>query len=295
MTGRPVKVVVTATVLVVGIAGGATAQQPPTLGGGSLPKAGPLRTYTPSVSLSLQPRGAKIAMLFDSTVRCGRDTTGISGGGEVPFDGTTFGFRGTSVQRVGRRARLAVAWTVDGRLSGGRATGTLRVGGVRRNSGRSRKCAVKPNRAFDVRLAGPPAGGPAQPQSRAFYAGTSSYVLFDGMQAPVMLRATKDARKVAAQWTIAGKCGRGPREPFVNLTPPMRVRPDGSFSRKERFSVRYTDALVRYRASFSGRLASDGATGTLRMRTRVYNRRGTKLRTRCDSRVRTWNAAPPPA
>ena len=53
--------------------------------------------------------------------------------------------------------------------------------------------------------------------------------------------------------------------------------------------------VTSYRASFAGRIATDGAAGTLRLRTREYNRRGTKLLTRCDSGTRTWNAAPPPA
>jgi hypothetical protein len=145
-----------------------------------------------------------------------------------------------------------------------------------------------------VRLSGPPAGAPTNPLPRAFYAGTSSYEIFDGIQAPVVLRVTADGRKVAGQWTIAAKCRRGSAQ-FVNFTPPTRVRADGSFSRKERFSVRYTDALIRYRATFAGRFATDGATGTLRLRAREYNRRGTKLITRCDSGVRVWNAAPPPA
>jgi hypothetical protein len=293
--GRSIRLVAAAMVLTAGIAEGAAAQAPPpTLGGGRLPAASPPRGYTPTVNLSLQPRGARIAMLFDSSVLCGRDSIDVSGSGDVPFDGTSFSFRGTSVQRVAS-GRVAVEWTVNGQLSGARATGTLHVAGVRRSSGRSRKCARKPDRPFEVRFAGPPAGGPAQAVPRGFYAGTSSYEIFDRMLAPVTLRASKDGRKIAAQWTIGGKCGRGPREHFRNFTPAMRVRADGTFSRKERFSVRYTDALVRYRPSFSGRLASDGATGTLRLRTRVYNRRGTKLRTRCDSGTRTWNAAPPPA
>ena len=61
----------------------------------------------------------------------------------------------------------------------------------------------------EVRFAGPPAGGPAKPVSRAFYAGTSNYEIFQRIQAPVTLRVTKDAKKVAGQWTVAAKCGRG--------------------------------------------------------------------------------------
>ena len=64
---------------------------------------------------------------------------------------------------------------------------------------------------------------PPQPRSRGLYLGTSSYEVVDRLQAPVVMRASKDARKVAARWTIAAKCRRGPRELFVNLTPPTRV------------------------------------------------------------------------
>ena len=222
---------------------------------------------------------------------CGRDVFDVVGRRTVPFDGTTFSLRGASFQPVAR-GRLAFEWTFNGKISGGSATGTLHVVGVRRISGRARRCTEKPNRAFEARVAGAPAGGPARPQPRGFYAGTSSYEIVDGIPAPVMLRATKDARKVTARWTMAAKCRRGPRESFVNLTPAARVGTNGGFARKERFSVRYADALVRYRTTFAGRLRTDGATGTLRLRARVYNRGGTKLRTRCDSGVRTWNAAP---
>ena len=107
----------------------------------------------------------------------------------------------------------------------------------------------------------------------------------------MVIRASKDAHKVTARWTIAAKCRRGPRELFVNLTPPTRVRADGSFGRNERFAVRYVDALVRYRTRFAGRFAGEGASGTLRLRARVFNRSGKKLRTRCDSWTRTWNVA----
>ena len=79
---------------------------------------------------------------------------------------------------------------------------------------------------------------------------------------------------------------------FVNFTPAMRVRPDGTFSRRERFSVSLRGRLVRYRATFTGRIRTDGATGTLRLRTRVYDRSGTKLRTKCDSGRRIWVANP---
>ena len=292
MTGRRTKLVIAAAALMATGAEGAAAQQPATFGGGRFPPiAAAPKGYVPTVGISLQPRGARIAMRYDSSVRCGRDVFDIVGRGEVPFDGTTFSLRGASIQNVAR-GRLAFEWTVNGKINGGSATGTLHVVGVRRISGRARRCTAKPNRAFEARVAAAPAGGPARPQPLGLYAGTSSYEIVDRLPAPVILRATKNGRRIAARWTMAAKCRRGPRESFVNVTPTSKVGANGAFARKERFSVRYADALVRYRTTFAGRVRTDGATGTLRLRARVYNRSGTKLRTRCDSGVRTWNAAP---
>ena len=292
MPGRSIRVLATATMLsAVVMVDGAAAQSPPTLGGGRLPSTKPAKHYRPTVNISMQPRGDKIAMLFDTSVRCGRDGFDILGAGQVAWDGTHFSFAGTNRQSVAG-GRLTSRWTVTGQLSGDTARGTLHIAGVRRRSGRLHKCARKPNRPFTVRAAGPRSGAPAKPAPNAFYAGTTNYELYDRMQAPLMLRVSKDARKVAAQWTIAERCGSGRRDEFVNFTPPMKVRPDGSFSRKEHFSVQYSDALIRYRPTFTGRFTADGASGTLRLRTRIYNRRGTKLITRCDSDVRVWNVAP---
>ena len=121
----------------------------------------------------------------------------------------------------------------------------------------------------------------------------------------MLLKATSSGRRIAARWTALAACGRGPRADLVNFTPSMRIRADGSFSRAERFAVRYADAFVRYRVRFAGRVSGEGATGTLRMRARIYTRSGSRLLTRCDSRTRLERrdaahdrpraaAAPPP-
>jgi hypothetical protein len=135
---------------------------------------------------------------------------------------------------------------------------------------------------------------PGKPAARAFFAGPIGFTLFDGIQAPLTLRVSKDARKIAAQWSVDAKCGKGPSEHLHNFTPAMRIRPDGSFSRSERFSQQYTDAFVRYRPLFTARFTADGATGTPRLRADIYGRRGKKLITRCDTGVLDWNAAPVP-
>jgi hypothetical protein len=106
-----------------------------------------------------------------------------------------------------------------------------------------------------------------------------------------VLRTTRDGRKVAARWNAIARCGRGPRERLVNFTPATRIGTAGGFLRKERFTVRYTDAVVRYRVRFGGRFLADGASGRLRMRAAVMDRRRRVL-TRCDTGTRNWHALP---
>jgi hypothetical protein len=288
------KVLVGAVALAAVFADTAAAQTPPpgpTYGGGTLPQAARPKTYTPSLNLSLQPRGGEIAMIWDSSVLCGPHVIDVQGGGKVAWDGTNFSFQGSGRESL-RGGHMTYTWTVTGRLSGGTGTGTLHVTGVRRRGGRRIKCTRKPDRAFTVKLPVAPAGGPAMPPPRAFYAGTSDYEVFDRIQSAVILRASKDGKKISGQWTTATKCGRGPGQSFVNFSPPMRVRADFTFSRKERFTVEYGKELVRYRATFEGRMRADGAVGTMRLRTRIYNKSGTQLRTRCDSGKRNWTVTP---
>jgi hypothetical protein len=227
------RLVMLAVALAILVAGDAAAQSPPTYGGGRLQTAAPPRGYEPTLGISLQPRGSQIAVRFDTSLRCGREAFEVTGRKVVAFDGTSFSAAAASIQNVAR-GRLTYQWTMSGQVAGNAASGTLRIAGVRRVSGRRRACTAKPDRAFEARLAGAPAGAAAQPRSRGLYLGTSSYEIVDRLQAPVVIRAIKDARKLSARWTIAAKCRRGPREMLANLTPPTRVRPDGAFSRNER-------------------------------------------------------------
>jgi hypothetical protein len=77
----------------------------------------------------------------------------------------------------------------------------------------------------------------------------------------------------------------------VNISPAARIRPDGSFARPERFTVRYRSEMVRYRVAFTGRFSGEGAGGTFRVIGRLYNRSGKKLKTTCDSGDHAWSAA----
>jgi hypothetical protein len=272
--------------------------QSPAYGGGLLPYTVVPRGFNPSVGIALQPRGDRVALRFDTTLLCGRRTFEAVGRTLAAFDGSALSARGAS--RV-PGLRLRYAWELTGVLSGQTVTGELRIAGARRRDGRRIPCTRHPTRRFQARIGARPAGAPAAARPAAGYLGMSE-IGIGGMPGPVVLRTTRDGRKVAARWNAIARCGRGARERLVNFTPATRIGAAGGFLRKERFTVRYSDAVVRYRVRFGGRFFADGAAGRLRMRAVVMDRRRRVL-TRCDTGVRGWHAlveetaapGPPPA
>jgi hypothetical protein len=271
----------------------------PTLGGGLLPYTTPPRGYRPSLGITLQPRPQRMAVRFDTTLLCGRDSFDVSARRVVPFadDGVgAVAAQGRGALDEGAAGRLEYPWSVAGNVAAGQASGTLHITGALRRRGRTTPCTAVADRAWQARAGTVPSAPYARPVGGGTYFGTTSQPLVDGLPGAVVVRVTRDGRKVAARWTAAARCDRGPRELLVNFTPPT-ARSGSRFARTERFTRRFSDALVRYRASFAGRFQANGASGTLRLRARVFDRAGRRLRARCDSGARAWSATAmtPPA
>ncbi|HYZ29415.1 MAG TPA: hypothetical protein VE570_10195 [Thermoleophilaceae bacterium] len=270
----------------VGAAGAAAA---PTYGGGLLSTTvSKPRHYAPSVGIVLDQRGERLAFRFDTTLACGHDAYQVSGKRSVPLAAGHAEARGASGLPL-RGGRVNFSWTLAADVAGEVVSGVLVIEGNRRAGGRSVSCTRKPTRPFEARIARAPTGAPAMPAPGAVYSGLTNQQLTNGLAGAVLVRTTADGRRAAARWTAKAPCRRGPRELIINFTPATLVGGDGSFSRDERFVERFADALVRYHVEFGGRFQADGAAGTLRLRARVYNRRG-RLTTRCDSGVRAWTA-----
>jgi hypothetical protein len=266
------------------------AAQSPGYGGGRLPSAAvPRAGYVPTLGIALQPRGDRMALRFDTSLRCGRTSYDIVGRTLAAFDGRIFNASAARRLRI-PGGRIDYAWTLAGQADGTIASGTLRITGTRVAGGRTTGCDRKPSRRFNARIAAPAPAGAPRPPGGAAYGGLSAIRVADGLRAPVILKATSSGRRVAARWTALARCGRSPRAELVNFTPSMRIGARGGFSRAERFAVRYSDALARYRVRFAGRVSGEGARGTLRMRVRVFTRSGGRLLTRCDTRTRAWTA-----
>ena len=262
-------------------------------GGGRLPASKVKDGFTPTVGIVLQPRGDRMAFRFDTELRCGGDVYTVIGRSVVPFDGRSFTGRASRRLSIGRGRgnRILFSWVLTGAVDGTIGSGRLTIAGVRIAGGKRTTCTRKPRRRFSARVVGEAPTGSPQPPAKAAFGGLSEIRTADGLRAPVVLKVGSTGKRLRSRWTAFASCSRGPRTDLTNFTPPMRLRADGSFSRAERFSVSYADAFIRYRVRFTGRVSGELANGTLRLRARIYDYRGTKLRRRCDSGVRTWSAA----
>jgi hypothetical protein len=260
-----------------------------TFAGGRLTSIERTNTYQPSVGITVQPRGNRIALRFTTTLLCGRTRHEVGGGGEIDWDGSIYAAEGVGRIELGG-GDVRYAWQVTGTVSGQASDGILRIAGREKVGRRTRRCTSRPVRAFQTRAQYEPIGAGTGPELGGLYVGTTDQTITDDLPGPVVMRVSPDGRRIGAHWEAAAACGRGPREIFTNFTPSSAVRNGASFYRAERFEQSFSDALVRYQVRFSGAFKADGAFGTLQLRTSVYDRTGKKLRTRCDSGLHRWTA-----
>jgi hypothetical protein len=241
--------------------------------GGSAQRGG--RGMVPSISLVLRDSG-RIAGRLAVVYSCrGHRSSNLT----VRVRGAASGASFTATGRTTMRGVGRLRYRLTGTLSSDAATGTVRL--------RVRNCRGY-TRAFALRTPSAPAGGQALPPRATLWHGLTGQSAA-GVRLPVTLRVARNGR-VYGSWVVTMRCGRA-RVSWFNFTPSTAVRADGSFSRTERFTIRYTDgSRERYRVNFRGRFLTDGVTGTLRARMQTYQR-GKRFYA-CFSGLQTWAARP---
>jgi hypothetical protein len=175
-------------------------------------------------------------------------------------------------------AASALRWKLTGTLTGEAGSGSarLRIAGG---------CGGYTNK-FVVRAAAAPVGAPAMPARGSLYNGVTAQSA-SGTRLPMTLRVATNGR-VYAIWSAAMNCHRGTIA-TLNVSPSAAINADGSFSRNERYTIRFTDGYSeRYRITFNGRFLADGVVGTLRMRMQGHQK-GARFYP-CDSGVQSWEA-----
>jgi hypothetical protein len=219
--------------------------------------------------------------------------TKISGDGHFRYDkGYSFTFADRPAYAV-----LSFKGTF---WQGGRATGSARLREVRKNEdGTQTRCVSKRTR-WELRQV----GNVAQPDGHlapgAAYYGFAAkrttpkdldYGKPFGIRLPVMVRVSKDGKRVAlATWYWTNKCTSDIHDFSVNFSPPARIRPDGSFSSPEQWDKTFTDVVGHNAVTFKGRFTPRGVAGVYRIHTVYNNVSDGALNDTCDTGVVRWRA-----
>ncbi len=139
---------------------------------------------------------------------------------------------------------------------------------------------------FALRSESAPAAPAAMPPPRSVFHGLTAQSA-GGVRLPISLTATHNG-KVWANWDATMNCRPG-TFPMTNVTPITKIRPDGTFTRSERYVIRYKGGLVdHFRVKVTGAFRADGATGTLEARVRT-TQPGHRFRP-CASGKQAWAA-----
>jgi len=209
----------------------------------------------------------------------GYDCRGYGGTAFVRLSGRVRG-QTVTARGVSRLRGGAMRVSLTGTVGPDAVTGRVRV--------RVRGC-YRVTRSFVLRGPGVPAGAPAAATPGTVLYGLTSQSA-GRIRLPVSIRVARNGR-IFAYWQAKLRCTRGTIVSMLNVTPPTTVKPDGTFSRTERYRIRFSDGPDEdYRVTFKGRFLADGAVGTLRARM-VWRERGTRYFP-CVSGTQNWVARP---
>ncbi|CAA9525153.1 MAG: hypothetical protein AVDCRST_MAG85-3167 [uncultured Solirubrobacteraceae bacterium] len=267
----------------------AAAQAPPgsDFAGGAASGPGSIPDGSSEIGIKVDGSGSRATVRAVGVRACsrGRSTEGESAGTvTVAPDGTFSG--ALNRRRQARAVGFSIRVTVAGRIEAGRATGTLRV--VTRRRG---KPYCSGDVAFDARPAAALSGEPAPVPAGAVLVGRTSGR--SGGPFGFNLRVSADGKRierVVTTWREGCRSVRGTEE--TNYSPTIAIRPDGTFTKTERFTVRFSDATQRVTVVTTGRFVAGGATGTVRARSTARSRKTKRVIDRCNTGALTWSATP---
>src|SRR3954454_8294979 len=207
------------------------------------------RTANPTIGLVVRPDG-RVSARAGLAVRCGKTSWGpvfVRMSGKLTA-APAFTASGHTRLR-GHTLRISAQGSADGQ----NATGTVCV------SGRGCRGWTLP---FTLRTESAPAGAPAVPPPSSIFTGLTAQAA-GGVRLPVSVTVTHTG-KMWAIWDVTMKC-HGVTVPTTNVTPLTKIRADGSFSRSERFNIRYRGNFIdHYKVRLTGQFRADGVSGTLR-------------------------------
>jgi hypothetical protein len=174
------------------------------------------------------------------------------------------------------RAEVSMSGRFDGAVGAGTVRARVRD---RTPRGAVQRCATRRARPWKVHLR-PVPGAPAPPQPGGIYLGLTSQA--GGVPKPFLLRLNGSGTRVGvAIFDYTRQCRKGGIS-LNNFTPGGPIRPDGTFTLRERYGLPFRGGIrERFRIRVDGRFTAQGVTGSLRVAT--VARRGGRVIDRCDT------------
>jgi hypothetical protein len=202
---------------------------------------------------------------------------------QVAADGT-FAFTATVRTRVPGGVRQTSRIAFSGVVAGATASGTVSARLTFRRGRRLVGRCASGARTWQARAAAAePTAAPPQPNG-AYHGLTGQ----SGRPFPFLLRVDPRAARVrTAVFEYRQRCRRSPFE-WENITPGARIRPDGSFSLRERFTYRWKEGRERFRVKVDGHFTTTGVSGTLSVSSVL--RSGSRVLDRCRTGPQTFAA-----
>jgi hypothetical protein len=212
------------------------------------------------VGARVDPGLGRVLVNARVSARCG--SADITRRVALAADGS-FTLRATVREKVQfvRRRTKSFRIVVFGRLDGAAGSGNARAKVTYRRNGRVQsRCTIRPQ-GFQLRARSAESG------AGAARAGTV-YNGLTGQRAnrprPFLLRVSRNGHRVVTSiFQYRRSCLGGRRYSLSNISPGARIRADGSFSRSERFSIPFSNAVERFRVRVHGRFTPGGVSGTL--------------------------------
>jgi hypothetical protein len=250
-------------------------------GGTAVRSIGKYRRQLTTVTVRTRTDGKAFVRSFVQA-RCGSVSLGRT---VTPTASGAFTIRTTVRSLTGdlrRTARITVAGTVAGTSGSGTASATLtfRRGGRVVGGCRSGTRPWQVHDPVPETVAGPPV-------ANAGYYGLTSQT--SGRPHAFTLHVGDGARRVSsAVFEYRRRCRRGSPE-ANNVTPGGPIHADGTFSLRERFTLRFSNATERYVVKVDGRFTPTGVNGTLSVESVTRSPSG-RVIDRCQTGRRSFAA-----
>jgi hypothetical protein len=252
------------------------------LGGGTAPDS---VTSSPHQLTFVTLRTGEEAVTLRTRVHLGCGAAALERRVALAPDGS-FSITATVRDKAPEDLRRIARLSISGELVGTTASGATSARLTFRRRGRTVAACRSGLREWQARVAAAESGSGPPRAGGAYYGLTSQANRPHGF----MLRVDAAGTRVGPAAVEYRRRCRGRSFETGNITPAGDIAADGTFSMRERFTVRYADATERFRVKLDGQFTRTGVHGTLSVTSVARSRAGAVI-DRCRTGAVTFAGA----